>query len=64
MVLSIFSDVLGSLGARDEGKNSGIAPRLGIASGQGDKDMEALMKIKYQSIFFTCIIKLNFHSNG
>lgn len=46
MILSIFSDVLSSLGAGDEGKNSGIAPRLGIAPGQGDKDMEVLMETK------------------
>lgn len=49
MILSIFPDVLSSLEAGDEGKNSGITPRLEIveiASGQGDKDMEVLMETK------------------
>lgn len=47
MTLSIFPVVLSSLGVGDEGKNSGMAPRLGIASGKGDKDMEVLMETKY-----------------
>lgn len=46
MILSIFPDVLSSLEAGDEGKNSGITPRLEIVSGQGDKDMEVLMETK------------------
>lgn len=49
MILSIFPDVLSSPGAGDEGKKSGIAPRsgiVGIASGQGDNDMEVLMETK------------------
>lgn len=38
MILSFFPAILRSLGAGDEGKNSGIAPRLGIKN----KDIKTL----------------------